>query len=219
MPYSMKVVKRDGKSEDVSFDKVLQRIRKAAKGLQINPDALAQQVLGQIVDGVSTSQLDELTGQLAASLCTNHPDWGTIAARIAISNHHKQTSNSFSDVVKKLNSQTHPKTGESIQYIHPDLLACVERDGPAIDAYIKYDRDYLFDYFGFKTLEKSYLLRDSSMVVAERPQHLWMRVSLALWGSNLTKAFETYDLLSTKFLTHATPTLFNAGTPRQQHSS
>ncbi len=215
----MKVIKRDGKSEDVSFDKVLQRIRKAAKGLQINPDALAQQVLGQIVDGVATSQLDELTGQIAATLCTNHPDWGTLAARIAISNHHKQTSHSFSDVVRKLSNQTHPKTGEPIQYIHPDLLACVERDGPAIDAYIKYERDYLFDYFGFKTLEKSYLLRDSSMVVTERPQHLWMRVSLALWGSDLTKVFETYDLLSQKFLTHATPTLFNAGTPRQQLSS
>ncbi len=219
MPYSMKVIKRDGKSEDVSFDKVLQRIRKAAKGLQINPDALAQQVLGQIVDGVATSQLDELTGQIAASLCTNHPDWGILAARIAISNHHKQTSSSFSDVIRKLSNQKHPKTGEPIQYIHPDLLACVERDGPTIDAYIKYERDYLFDYFGFKTLEKSYLLRDSSMVVTERPQHLWMRVSLALWGSNLEKAFETYDLLSQKFLTHATPTLFNAGTPRQQLSS
>jgi ribonucleoside-diphosphate reductase alpha subunit len=216
----MKVIKRDGKSEDVSFDKVLQRIRKAARGLQVNPDALAQQVLGQIIDGVRTSELDELTAQVAASLCTNHPDWGTLAARIAISNHHKETSASFSEVVIRLASQTMPKTGEVTSNIHPDLLAVVQAHGKEIDARINYDRDYLFDYFGFKTLEKSYLLRDTSMKVVERPQHLWMRVALSLWGTvDLARAFETYDLLSTKQFTHATPTLFNAGTPRQQLSS
>ena len=216
----MKVVKRDGKSEDVSFDKVLQRIRKAAKGLQVNPDALAQQVLGQIIDGVHTSELDELTAQLAASLCTNHPDYGTLAARIAISNHHKETSQSFTDVIERLAKQKMPKTGEVTSNIHPDLLEVVRKHGPVIDARINYDRDYFFDYFGFKTLEKSYLLKDTSMKVVERPQHLWMRVALALWGSvDLERAFETYDLLSTKTFTHATPTLFNAGTPRQQLSS
>jgi len=216
----MKVIKRDGKSEDVSFDKVLQRIRKAARGLQVNPDALAQQVLGQIIDGVRTSELDELTAQVAASLCTNHPDWGTLAARIAISNHHKETTSSFSDVVTRLAVQTMPKTGETSSIIHPDLLTVVQKHGKEIDARINYDRDYLFDYFGFKTLEKSYLLKDTSMKVVERPQHLWMRVALALWGTvNLERAFETYDLLSTKQFTHATPTLFNAGTPRQQLSS
>ncbi len=220
MPFSMKVIKRDGKSEDVSFDKVLQRIRKAAKGLQVNPDALAQQVLGQIIDGVHTSELDDLTAQLAASLCTNHPDYGTLAARIAISNHHKQTSSSFTEVMEKLANQTMPKTGETTSIIHPDLLEVVRKHGAAIDAEINYDRDYLFDYFGFKTLEKSYLLKDTSMKVVERPQHLWMRVALALWGTvDLDRAFETYQMLSLKRFTHATPTLFNAGTPRQQLSS
>ena len=220
MPFSMKVVKRDGKGEDVSFDKVLQRIRKAAKGLQVNPDALAQQVLGQIVDGVHTSELDELTAQLAASLCTNHPDWGILAARIAISNHHKQTSNSFCAAVETLSKQVMPKTGEDTSIVNPELIEVVRKHGADIDAYINYDRDYLFDYFGFKTLEKSYLLRDTSMKVIERPQHLWMRVALALWGEvDMNRVFETYDMLSLKRFTHATPTLFNAGTPRQQLSS
>jgi ribonucleoside-diphosphate reductase alpha chain len=221
MPFSMQVLKRNGSRESVSFDKVLQRVRKAARGLSVNPDALAQQVLSQIYDGVKTSELDELTAQLAAGLSTLHPDYGTLAARISVSNHHKNTSSSFTEVVKRLSNQTMPATGESTSLLHPSLLAFVETHGKEIDAYIQYDRDYLFDYFGFKTLEKSYLLRDTSMTVVERPQHMWMRVSLALWSneSTLTKVFETYDLLSQKFLTHATPTLFNAGTPRQQLSS
>lgn len=222
MPYSMKVIKRDGKKEDVSFDKVLQRIRKAAKGLQVNPDALAQQVLGQIIDGVHTSELDELTAQIAASLCTSNPDWGTLASRIAISNHHKQTSDSFSEVVLLLANQVMPKTDEKVSTVSKELVDIVTKHGKEIDARINYDRDYLFDYFGFKTLERAYLLKDTTMKIVERPQHLWMRVSLALWASvdnTLERAFETYDLLSTKQLTHATPTLFNAGTPRQQLSS
>ena len=219
MPYSMKVVKRNGVSEEVSFDKVLQRIRKAARGLQVSPDALAQQVLGQIIDGVHTAELDELTAQIAASLTTNHPDWGILASRIAISNHHKQTNPSFSDVIIRLATQVMPKTGDTTSFIHPILLDVVKAHGAEIDAYIKYDRDYLFDYFGFKTLERSYLLKDTSMKIQERPQGLWMRVSLALWPNNLTRAFETYDHMSLKHFTHATPTLFNAGTPRQQLSS
>ena len=220
MPYSMKVIKRDGKKEDVSFDKVLQRIRKAAKGLKVNPDALAQQVLAQIIDSVRTSELDELTAQLAASLSTNHPDWGILSSRIAVSNHHKLTSASFSAVILQLSNQVMPKTGEVTSFIHPDLLDIVKEHGAEIDKRIQYERDYLFDYFGFKTLERSYLLKDTEMRVLERPQHLWMRVSLALWGKiNLARAFETYDLMSLKQFTHATPTLFNAGTPRQQLSS
>jgi len=215
----MKVIKRNGTAEDVSFDKVLQRIRKAAKGLQVNADVLSQQVLAQIIDGVHTSELDELTAQVAASLCTNHPDWGILSSRIAISNHHKQTKDSFSEVVLTLANQTMPKTGEKTQIVSDELVAVVKAHGTEIDARIEYDRDYLFDYFGFKTLERSYLLKDTSMKIMERPQHLWMRVSLALWSSDLQRAFETYDLLSTKSFTHATPTLFNAGTPRQQLSS
>ena len=219
MPYSMKVIKRNGTAEEVSFDKVLQRIRKAAKGLQVNADVLSQQVLSQIIDGVHTSELDELTAQVAASLCTNHPDWGVLSSRIAISNHHKQTNDSFSEVVLTLANQTMPKTGEKTQIVSDELVAIVKAHGNQIDARIDYDRDYLFDYFGFKTLERSYLLKDTSMKIMERPQHLWMRVALALWSGHLQRAFETYDLLSTKAFTHATPTLFNAGTPRQQLSS
>ncbi len=219
MPYSMKVIKRNGTAEEVSFDKVLQRIRKAAKGLQVNADVLSQQVLAQIIDGVHTSELDELTAQVAASLCTNHPDWGVLSSRIAISNHHKQTKDSFSEVMLTLANQTMPKTGEKTQIVSDELIAVIKAHGTEIDARIEYDRDYLFDYFGFKTLERSYLLKDTSMKIMERPQHLWMRVALALWSNDLPRAFETYDLLSTKAFTHATPTLFNAGTPRQQLSS
>jgi ribonucleoside-diphosphate reductase alpha chain len=220
MPFSMQVLKRNGISQPVAFDKVLGRVRKAARGLQVNPDALAQQVLAQIVDGVKTSELDELTAQLSASLSTLHPDYATLASRIAISNHHKNTLVNFSEIVKLLSTQVKPQTNETISYIHEDLVKIVVEHGERIDAYIKYDRDYMFDYFGFKTLEKSYLLRDAQMKPIERPQHMWMRVSLALWGGvSLERAFETYDLLSQKFLTHATPTLFNAGTPRQQLSS
>ena len=220
MPFSMQVVKRNGERENVSFDKVLQRIRKASRGLTVNPDILSQQVLSRIIDGIKTSELDELTAQMSASLCTTHPDWGTLASRIAVSNHHKNTPATFSEVVHILSSQIMPKTGENLSYLSKDLVDIMSGPNASlVNAYIKYDRDYEFDYFGFKTLEKSYLLRDASMRVVERPQHMWMRVALCLWGSQLDRAFETYDLLSQKFLTHATPTLFNAGTPRPQLSS
>jgi ribonucleoside-diphosphate reductase alpha subunit len=215
----MQVVKRDGERENVAFDKVLLRIRKSSKGLQVNPDVLAQQVLARIYDGVTTSELDELAAKMSASLATSHPDWGTLAARIAVSNHHKNTSSSFSDVMLALANQKVEKTGEPVSYIHDSVLETIKTHGQAIDARIDYSRDYLFDYFGFKTLEKSYLLRNTEHRVLERPQHLWMRVAVALWGSDLDRVFETYDLLSQKFMTHATPTLFNAGTPRQQLSS
>jgi ribonucleoside-diphosphate reductase alpha chain len=220
----MHVQKRDGTSEPISFDKVLSRVRKAARGLLVNADALSQQVLTRIYDGVPTTQLDELTAANAASLGTVHPDWNTLAGRIAISNHHKNTDASFTTVIKTLANQTMDKTGEKTSYIAPALLALVEEHGATIDAYIQHQRDYLLDYFGFKTLEKSYLLRDTKMRILERPQHMWMRVSLALWAGHahekaLEYAFQTYDLMSQKFMTHATPTLFNAGTPMQQLSS
>jgi ribonucleoside-diphosphate reductase alpha chain len=219
MSYSMQVVKRNGTHENVSFDKVLQRIRKASRGLLVKADVLAQQVLARIIDGITTTELDELTAQMAAPLSTTHPDWGTLASRVAISNHHKNTCKSFSDVVKTLSTQVMPKTGEPVSYVSKELMECVEKHGAEIDAYINYDRDYDFDYFGFKTLEKSYLLKNAAMKVVERPQHMWMRVALCLWSADLPRAFETYDMLSMKLFTHATPTLFNAGTPRQQLSS
>ena len=219
MSYSMHVVKRNGRREPIAFDKVLSRVRKAARGLRVNADALAQQVLARIYDGVPTTQLDELTAANAASLGTIHPDWSILAARIAISNHQKNTEASFSTVMKRLGAQVIPKTGEKVSSVSDEILAVIETHGAEIDTKIDHTRDDLFDYFGFKTLEKSYLLRDTNMVIQERPQHMWMRVALALWSQDLPRAFETYDLLSQKFMTHATPTLFNAGTPHQQLSS
>jgi ribonucleoside-diphosphate reductase alpha subunit len=219
MTFSMKVSKRNGSSEPISFDKILGRIRKASKGLYVNPDSLTQQVLARIYDGVKTSEIDELTGQLAASLSTTHPDYGTLASRIAVSNHQKNTDSSFTNVMLALNNQVNHKTGEPVSYVNNEIAELVKTHGKEIDAKIDYDRDYLFDYFGFKTLEKSYLLRDSNRKILERPQHLWMRVSLAIWPHDLKRAFETYDYMSNKYFTHATPTLFNAGTQRQQLSS
>jgi ribonucleoside-diphosphate reductase alpha subunit len=219
MSFSMKVTKRNGSFEPISFDKVLGRIRKASKNLQVNPDSLTQQVLARIYDGVKTSEIDELTGQLAASLSTTHPDYGILASRISVSNHQKNTDSSFTNVMLALNNQINHKTNESISYVNDEIASIVKEHGKEIDAKIDHDRDYIFDYFGFKTLEKSYLLRDSNRKILERPQHLWMRVSLAIWPHDLKKAFETYDYMSQKYFTHATPTLFNAGTMRQQLSS
>ena len=220
MTLSMRVIKRNGQSEDISFDKVLQRIRRAARGLSINPDGLAQQVLSQIYDGVKTTELDELTARLAASLTTTHPDWASLASSIAVSNHHKQTEGNFAKVMISLSNQA-SATGSPVSYISDELLAlCHNAETAAqIEATIDYNRDYDFDYFGFKTLEKSYLLKDAKLVVRERPQHLWMRVALCLWAADLPRAFETYEFLSKKKFTHATPTLFASGTPRQQLSS
>jgi ribonucleotide reductase alpha subunit len=223
----MHVVKRNGVREAVSFDKVLQRIRGSARGLAVNADVLAQQVLARIVDGIKTAELDELAAQMAASLCTAHPDWGTLAARIAVSNHHKSTPAKFSDVVKALSTQVMPKTGETVSYLGETVVAAVEQHAAALDAYLKHDRDYLFDYFGFKTLEKAYLLKGTDGRVLERPQHMWMRVAVGIWASageegvelDMDRVLVTYDMLSQKRMTHATPTLFNAGTPRPQLSS
>jgi ribonucleoside-diphosphate reductase alpha chain len=217
----MNVVKRNGEYEPVSFDKVLLRIQTAATGLEVNPTLIAQRTLLRIYDGVKTSELDELAAQLSISLMTTNLDYGTLAARLAISNHHKNTSDKFTDVVFELSQQTVAKTDEKVSNVSQELVALCQQYGEQINAKIDYERDYLFDYFGFKTLEKlQYLLRSTKGKTLERPQHLIMRVSLALWGSvDLEQAFETYDLLSQKLFIHATPTNFNAGTPRQQLSS
>lgn len=217
----MQVIKRNGSKEDVSFDKVLNRIRMAADGLEVNPTLIAQRTLARIYDGVKTSELDELAAQLSISLMTTNPDYGTLASRIIISNHHGNTSDKFTDIVFALANQIHDKTGEKISNVSQELVEICEKYGEQINNKIDYTRDYFFDYFGFKTLEKlQYLLRDTKGKTLERPQHLIMRVSLALWSSvNLEQAFETYELLSQKYFIHATPTNFNAGTPRQQLSS
>jgi ribonucleoside-diphosphate reductase alpha chain len=217
----MQVIKRNGSKEDVSFDKVLNRIRIVAEGLEVNPTLIAQRTLLRIYDGVKTSELDELAAQLSISLMTTNLDYGILASRMAISNHHRNTSDKFTDVVKSLVNQTIEKTGEKTSNVSQELVDICEKYGDQIDTKIDYTRDYNFDYFGFKTLEKlQYLLRDIKGKTVERPQHLFMRVALALWGSvDIDRAFETYDLLSQKFFIHATPTNFNAGTPRQQLSS
>jgi len=222
----MHVVKRDGKQEAVSFDKVLRRIQKAARGLSVQPDTLAQRVLSQIFDGVKTTDLDELAAQLAASLSTLHSDYAVLASRLTVSNHHKNTQFTFAEVTKMLSTQISPHTDEPIRYVSEELEAVAAVMGDVIEARIDYQRDYDFDYFGFKTLEKSYLLKNSKGRVLERPQHMWMRVALGLWtkgldttAADVEQAFETYDLMSKKIYTHATPTLFNAGTPRPQLSS
>ncbi len=218
---SMQVVKRNGEKEDVSFDKVLNRIRKQAEGLEVNPTLIAQRTLSRIYDGVKTAELDELAAQLSISLMTTNSDYGALASRIAITNHHRNTSDKFTEVVEQLANQTVKKTGEKTSIVSEELVQLCRDHGDKINAKIDYSRDFLFDYFGFKTLEKlQYLLRDTNGQTLERPQHLIMRVSLALWGSvDLERAFETYDLLSQKYFIHATPTNFNAGTPRQQCSS
>jgi ribonucleoside-diphosphate reductase alpha chain len=198
---------------------LLWRINRESSGLVVNPTAVAREVLGQIYNGVKTTELDEFAATLCANLSTQHPDYAILASRLTISNHQKNTEPLFSMVVECLSNQVMPKTNDKISYISQDLVDFVKENAEKIDSYVKHDRDYLFDYFGFKTLEKSYLLKDTTGKIQERPQHLWMRVSLALWIGNLERAFETYDYMSQKYFTHATPTLFNAGTLKPQLSS
>lgn len=214
----MYVVKRSGLTEPVAFEKVVERLRKSAEGLHVNVTAIAQKVLAQIVNGIKTSELDVLSASLSISNVTVNPDYGVLAANVIISNHQKNTPYTFAQAMKILYSQTNT-LGKPTPLVSDELSDIVEKHGAEIEARIVYDRDYKLDYFGFKTLEKAYLLRDSSRTIVERPQHMWMRVSLGLWGYNLTKAFETYDMMSQKLFTHATPTLFNCGTPRPQLSS
>jgi ribonucleoside-diphosphate reductase alpha subunit len=226
MQRSMRIIKRDGSEEPVSFDKVLKRIQKAAKGLAVQVDTLAQNIISQICDGISSSKLDDLAGQLAASLSTLHPDYATLASRLTISNHHKNTPLTFAEVVHSLRNQVSLHTGKQVFYVSEELHEVSKSHAALIESRIRYERDYDFDYFGFKTLEKSYLLKDTKGRILERPQHMWMRVALGIWtngldttATELNQAFETYDLMSQKVYTHATPTLFNAGTPRPQLSS
>ena len=230
----MQVVKRDGAREDVSFDKVLLRIKNCAGSLEVNPTLIAQRTLARIYNGVRTSELDELASQLSISLITTHPDYGILATRITISNHHKNTSSSFSDTMNQIATQINEKTGTPMNYLSTTYVEYVNAFAPQLDAYINHDRDFLLDYFGFITLERQkYLMRSVSGKALERPQYLWMRVALTLWGEEaltklragsthndaLARVFETYDLVSQKYFIHATPTNFNAGSPRPQMSS
>ena len=235
---SMQVVKRNGAKEDVNFEKVQKRITLCAlepEPLEVNATLIAQRTLMRIRDGIKTSELDELAAQLSISLVTTHPDYGTLASRIIISNHQKNTNPSFVETMRVLHGQINDKTGRRMEYLSDGFLAAVEHFGPHLDAALKHERDFFIDYFGFKTLERQkYLLRKLDGSTAERPQHIWMRVAMALWGEwallqvkldpkleakVLERILETYDLLSTKHFIHATPTLFNAGSPKPQMSS
>jgi len=218
MNAEMYVKKRDGRNEPVAFEKVVERLRKVGEGLHVNVTALAQKVLMQIVDGVKTSELDELSANLSISNVTVNPDYGVLASRIIISNHQKNSPYTFAEAMMLL-SQTRDKTNNVCSVVSKELLEVSVANAELIEKEINYERDFLLDFFGFKTLERAYLLRDSSRRIIERPQHMWMRVSLGLWAGNLDRAFETYHLMSQKLFTHATPTLFNSGCPRPQLSS
>ena len=216
----MFVVKRDGRKEPVKFDKITARIEKLCYGLSeiVNPTTVAVKVIEGIYDGVSTTELDSLAAEISASMTTRHPDYAKLAARIAVSNLHKNTEKSFTDTMRMLHTYVNPKTGLDSPLIADDVMEVIEANAERLDSTIIYDRDFGYDYFGFKTLERSYLLRINGKIV-ERPQHMLMRVSVGIHKDDIESAIKTYDLMSKKFFTHATPTLFNAGTPKPQMSS
>ncbi|MEM6268042.1 MAG: ribonucleoside-diphosphate reductase subunit alpha [Bacteroidota bacterium] len=217
----MYVIKRSGKKEEVKFDKITARIKKLVYGLNtkyIEPVQVAMKVIEGVYEGVKTEELDNLAAETAASMTTRHPDYATLAARIAISNLHKYTEKSFSKTVSKLRKYKDPITGEDAPLVGKDTARIVKKYADILDSTIIYDRDYNFDYFGFKTLERSYLLKMDGKIV-ERPQHMLMRVAVGIHGEDIEAGIETYNLMSEKWFIHATPTLFNAGTPRPQLSS
>ena len=213
----MKVLKRNGEYENISFDKVLRRLAKLSEDLNIDSTLVAQKVCARIYDGVPTSELDELAAQLCSSMITDHYEYGILASRIIISNHHKNTSPSFSETITNLYNNT-DNHGKINSLITKELYENVMKNKDKLNDFIKYDRDYNFDYFGFKTLERSYLLHINKKII-ERPQQLFMRVALGIHGNDLKDALETYDYMSQQYFVHATPTLFNAGTKNGNLSS
>ncbi|MFL5765001.1 MAG: ribonucleoside-diphosphate reductase subunit alpha [Bacteroidia bacterium] len=217
----MYVIKRDGNRESVKFDKVTARIQKLCYGLDpihVTPINVAMKVIEGIYEGVTTSELDNLAAETAASLTTKHPDYALLASRIAVSNLHKNTNKSFSKTMEALYNYIDPKTGKKAPLIADDVHEIIQKNAQELDSTIIYDRDFGYDYFGFKTLERSYLLKLDGKV-AERPQHMIMRVAVGIHKDDITSAIETYNLMSERWFTHATPTLFNAGTPKPQMSS
>jgi ribonucleoside-diphosphate reductase alpha chain len=217
----MRVKKRDGSFQEVKFDKILTRVKKMGvrAGISINFSALVIKIIDQLYDGIPTTKIDELTAEQCATQSSQHPDYGTLASYIIISNHHKNTDPSFTNVMRRLyefNDKDHIRS----PLISEKIWNIIEKNSEFLDHFINQhsNNDFLFDYFGFKTLERAYLMKING-VVQERPQYMWMRVSLGIHGDNLNKVFETFLLMSEKYFTHATPTLFNAGTPRPQLSS
>ncbi len=216
----MFVIKRDGKQESVKFDKVTARIEKLSYSLHpmVNVHEVAKKTIEGIYEGVRTTELDNLAAETAASLTTTHPDYAILASRIAISNLHKNTEKSFSKTMRKLFNYTDPVNGRRTPMIADDVMKIIEDNAELLDSTIIYDRDFGFDYFGFKTLEKSYLLKVNGKI-AERPQHMYMRVAVGIHKGDIENIIATYNLMSERWFTHATPTLFNAGTPKPQMSS
>ncbi len=216
----MYVIKRDGRKESVKFDKITGRVTKMCYGLNpiVDPTKIAMKVIEGVYDGVSTSELDNLAAEIAATNATTHPDYALLASRIAVSNLHKNTKKSFSDTMRDLYEYIDPKTGQNAGLLADDVFEIIRNNAPLLDSTIIYDRDFNFDYFGFKTLERSYLLKINGKV-AERPQHLFMRVSVGIHKGDLEQVVRTYNMMSEGWFTHATPTLFNAGTPKPQMSS
>ncbi|TSE08273.1 MULTISPECIES: ribonucleoside-diphosphate reductase subunit alpha [Aquimarina] len=216
----MYVVKRDGRKEPIMFDKITARVRKLCYGLNplVDPVKVAMRVIEGLYDGVTTSELDNLAAEIAATMTITHPDYAKLAARISVSNLHKNTKKTFSEVVTDLYEYVNPRTGKKAPLIADDVYDVIIANKEKLDSTIIYNRDFGYDYFGFKTLERSYLLKINGKI-AERPQHMLMRVSIGIHPNDLDAAIETYELMSKKYFTHATPTLFNSGTPKPQMSS
>ncbi|TGK03376.1 ribonucleoside-diphosphate reductase subunit alpha [Leptospira selangorensis] len=216
----MFVIKRNSKKESVKFDKITARIERLSYSLNplVDVTTVAKRVIEGIYDGVSTTELDNLAAEIAASFTVKHPDYAILASRIAVSNLHKNTTKSFSETMRLLSEYTDPISGKKTPLIAEDVMRIIDKNSDLLDSSIVYDRDFGFDYFGFKTLEKSYLLRMSGRVV-ERPQHMYMRVSIGIHKDDIESAIKTYNYMSERWFTHATPTLFNAGTPKPQMSS
>ena len=216
----MNVVKRDGRKEPIMFDKITDRIRKLNYELNslVDPVKVAMRVIEGLYDGVTTSELDNLAAEIAATMTTTHPDYAKLAARISVSNMHKNTKKSFSETMKDLYEYVNPRTGKKAPLLSDEVYKIIEKNAEKLDSSVIYNRDFSYDYFGFKTLERSYLLKLNGKI-AERPQHMLMRVSIGIHLDDIDSALKTYELMSKKYFTHATPTLFNSGTPKPQMSS
>ena len=216
----MYVLKRDGRKEPIMFDKITARVRKLCYGLNdlVDPVKVAMRVIEGLYDGVTTSELDNLAAETAATMTTTHPDYAQLAARISVSNLHKNTKKSFLETMTDLYTYVNPRTGKKAPLIADNVYAIIKDNAELLDSTIIYNRDFGYDYFGFKTLERSYLLKINGQIV-ERPQHMLMRVSVGIHLDDLDAAIETYHLMSKRYFTHATPTLFNSGTPKPQMSS
>ena len=216
----MYVLKRDGRKEPVMFDKITERVRKMCYGLNtiVDPVKVAMRVIEGLYDGVTATELDNLAAEIAATMTTAHPDYAKLAARIAVSNLHKNTKKSFSETMTDLYKYVNPRTDKKAPLLADDVYDIIQKNADKLDSTIIYSRDFNYDYFGFKTLERSYLLKLNGSI-AERPQHMLMRVSIGIHKEDIEEAIATYELMSKKYFTHATPTLFNAGTPKPQMSS